>query len=214
MADDLFTIEDILGRKREEPPEQQLNSAFLSTPRARHLFHRVMSERKLEELLPPDLHPGDCLHVISGGDVDSLSYLLWILRKTRVTKLLISTWCVSTTDIQELERQFNIGNVRQIDFYVGEILPGSYPEEYKTICQLCLKTGGRAAVFRNHSKVMAAIGGRFSFAIESSANLNTNPRTENTVITIGAEIADFYFDFFNDIKSFDKEWRKNTICKN
>ena len=213
MGSDIFTLEEILGQKKEEQPEQPLNSAFFSSSCTRHLFHRVMSERKLEELLPYDLHPGDCLHVISGGDVDSLSYLLWLLRKTRVQKLLISTWCVSTTDIQELERQFDIGNVRQVDFYVGEILPGSYPEEYKAICQLCIKTGGRAAVFRNHSKVMAGIGDRFSFSIESSANLNTNPRTENTVITIGEEIVDFYFEFFNNIKSFDKEWRKNTTCK-
>lgn len=212
MNNEIFTLSEILGGKQKAPEEpQQLQNAFFSTPHARHLFHRVMSERKLEELLPSEVHPGDCLHVISAGDVDSLSYLMWLNRKTRITKLLCSTWCIASTDISELERQHDLGNIGTIDFYVGEILPGSYPAEYKEICKLCLKTGGRAAVFRNHSKVMAAIGDKFSFAIESSANINTNPRTENTVITISAELAAFYFEYFDKIISFDREWKKNII---
>ena len=205
----LFTIDELLGNV-DRPDEEEI----LEKPptkalqvRSQHLIHRLFSERTLEEILPSELHAGECHHIISGGDIDSLSFLMWILRKQKISRLLCSTWCVSLVDIQELERHHTIGNIGKLDFYVGEILPGSYPAEYKAIGDLCRKTGGRVAVFRNHSKVMAGVGEKFSFTIESSANINTNPRTENTVVTIDENLCKFYFSFFDEIKSFDKEWR-------
>ena len=178
------------------------------TMRNRHIFHRLNSERTIEEILPRDLEIGASYHVISGGDVDSFSYLQWMLRKTPVDRLLCSTWCIAKTDIEEFHRQIKLGNIGRLDFYVGEILPGSFPEEYALLEELCRDSGGRIAVFRNHSKVMAGIrGNNIGFAIESSANVNTNPRTEQTIITIDRPLADFFFNFYDGVTSFDKNWR-------
>lgn len=206
-----YTLDELLGNVELTPdasPAERKPSISALTLRSHHLFHRLMSERVIEDTLPLHVSDGESYHVISGGDVDSLSFLLWILRKQEIKHLVCSTWCIATTDIEELERQHRLGKIGKIDFYVGEILPGSYPNEYKKLEDLCRQTGGRIAVFRNHSKVMAGIGTEFSFAIESSANINTNPRTENTVITIGEDIAQFYIYFFDGIISFDKRWRK------
>ena len=60
---------------------------------------------------------------------------------------------------------------------------------------------GRVACYRNHSKIYAGYGSAFPFAIESSANINTNPRAEQTVITISADLARFYFEWFGNIKT-------------
>ena len=172
-----------------------------------HLFHRLNSERMLEDILPLDVEQGSSYHVISGGDIDSFSYLMWILRMQKVKLLLCSTWCMARLDIEEFHRQIMLGCIGELSFYVGEIFPGSYPEEYAEICEVCRDSGGRVAVFRNHSKVMAGHGDKFSFVIESSANINTNPRTEQTVITINTELTNFYFEFYEKIISFDKDWR-------
>ena len=69
--------------------------------------------------------------------------------------------------------------------------------------EIARKGGGRLGVFRNHSKVMAFYGERFDGAILSSANVNTNPRTENTVIDCTTDAADFYRAFFDDIHPFN-----------
>lgn len=172
-----------------------------------HLFHRLNSERMLEDILPLEVEQGASYHVISGGDIDSFSYLMWILRMQKVRRLLCSTWCMARIDIEEFHRQIMLGRIGELNFYVGEIFPGSYPEEYAEICEVCRDSGGRVAVFRNHSKVMAGHGEKFSFVIESSANINTNPRTEQTVITINTELTNFYFEFYEKIISFDKDWR-------
>jgi hypothetical protein len=40
---------------------------------------------------------------------------------------------------------------------------------------------------------------------KSSANLNTNPRNENCIITKSDELTDFYFDYYKDIRSYNYE---------
>ena len=62
----------------------------------------------------------------------------------------------------------------------------------------------RIAVFKNHSKIFAGIGDKFSFGIETSANINTNPRTENGCITIDNGLFEFYKSYFDGIISFEK----------
>lgn len=189
-----------------EDTEQQVNSKSIKIEN-HHLFYRMNSERKLEEILPRDPQIGASYHCISAGSVDIIGYLLWIVRWQKLSKVMISTWCIAQTDIGEIDRQIKLGNIGCVDFYVGEILPGSYRSEYKAICDLCKRTGGKVVVFRNHSKVIAGYGEKSAFAIESSANVNTNPRTEQTTVTFLKALADFYFEFYGEIISFDKEWR-------
>lgn len=174
----------------------------------RHLFERMKSERQLESLLPWKFRPGDCYHFLSGGDVDSFSFLKWIARQQKIKKLVVSTWCMALQDIDEFERLHALGRIRKIDFYVGEIFPGSYAAEYERLKTMVEKMKTRVCVFRNHSKVFAGKGEEYDFVIESSANIHTNPRTENTVITIDKRLCREYFRFFGGIITFDAEQRR------
>jgi hypothetical protein len=86
--------------------------------------------------------------------------------------------------------------------YLGEIFPGTYKLEYALLKPIIEKYGGRVAIFKNHSKIFAGYGNKYAFGIETSANINTNPRTENGCITIGKEIYEFYKSYFDGIISF------------
>ena len=71
---------------------------------------------------------------------------------------------------------------------------------------LCKTLGGRVAICRNHSKIMVALGERFDCVVESSANVNCNPRIENTVITVDSELARWYKNFFDGLISFERNF--------
>lgn len=73
----------------------------------------------------------------------------------------------------------------------------------ETMQQVVAICNGRVCVTRNHSKVMVGYGDDYAFAIASSANVNTNPRIENTTITVDKEVADFYKTFFDDLIPFN-----------
>lgn len=181
-----------------EVQEEQRAAAEAMKTKSRHLYHRLLSDRDVEELLPQTVEPGDCIHVLSGGDVDALSYLHWVLRLQKVKRMLLSTWCMAITDVDELRRDVRLGKIGCIDFYCGEIFKASYPAEYIAVNELCRETGGRFVIFRNHSKVMAGYGEKFDFYIEGSANVNTNPRHENACITIDTGLVEFAFRWYGD----------------
>ena len=169
----------------------------------RQLTRKAASEEALSKAMDWHFQEGDCYHCFSFGDVDSMTFFKHILRQQPVEYLAISTWCMAGEDVLDLREWHRRGMVGRVDFYVGEIFPGSYPDVYDLVCEFLPECGGRLCVFRNHSKVMAVIGERFDALIESSANVNTNPRSENTVVTVDRQLVRDYIDLFNGIKSFD-----------
>ncbi len=169
----------------------------------RYLYRRAFSEVSLLDIIPKELEEGHSVHVITAGDVDSLSYLKCVLRIQDLEHCLFSTWCMAAEDILQFDEWITQGRIRKLDAYVGEIFPTSYKVEWKMLQDLFKDHQcGRIAVFRNHSKIYAGTGPKFAFGIETSANINTNPRTENGCITIGTEIYDFYKSYFDGIVSF------------
>lgn len=169
----------------------------------RHLTRKAASEDALSKALDWHFAEGDCYHCFSFGDVDSLTFFKHVLRQQRVHYLGLSTWCMAGEDVDDLREWHRRGMLGRVDFYVGEIFPGSYPEVYDAVLAFLPECGGRLVVFRNHSKVMMVVGERFDCLIESSANVNTNPRSENTVITVDRQLVADYVELFSGIKSFD-----------
>lgn len=194
-----------LGGEEESEEEKKTVKAKRTTER--HFERRIKSELALEKELPWHFEKGASYHCISFGDVDALTYLRVIVKQQRLRYVLLSTWCMAVTDAEEIKKWLDAGYIERVDFYVGVIFHGSYAEVYKYLKENCVRNGGRICVFRNHSKVIAGFGERFDFAIASSANVNTNPRCENTTITVNTEVAKFYKDFFDGVNSFTKDFK-------
>lgn len=173
----------------------------------RHIARKLTSEAALADNLDWHFRPGDCFHCFSFGDVDSLTYVKHILRQQRILYLAISTWCMAGEDIDDLRLWHERGMLGRVDFYVGEIFPGSYSQVYAAALDFVAECGGRVVVFRNHAKVTIVVGERFDVLIESSANVNTNPRSENTVLTVDSSLVRDYVALFNGLQSFDTATR-------
>lgn len=176
-------------------------SVFKTMDRQRKM--RLLSEAALDEAMPWHFERGAAYHVISAGDVDSLTFLRRVVRQQRLDYVLLSTWCMAVADAREMMAWAERGMVSRFDFYVGEIFKGGYRGCRDVLDQICAMTGGRVARFRNHSKLMVCYGEKFDCVIESSANVDTNPRTEQTCVTVDSALCDFYRDYFDGINDFD-----------
>lgn len=172
---------------------------------------RTASEAKLRDVLPDVFEENDHWHVMSAGDVDAMSYAAHILRTRKAKFMLFSTWHLAKDDIEKMNEWLVNKQVTTCDAYIGEIFRGSYPTEYGALCSTIRAYDGRVATFRNHSKVFCIDCGDEQFVIESSANLNTNPRCENTVITKSKELFEHHKHFFDEVRAFNKqdfpEWK-------
>lgn len=201
------------GPKKEEEKEEEVQEK--KRTRRRHvacmlrkdtnIYRKAFSETQLLDVLGFDFKDGETYHCISAGDVDILSYLKCVLRQQDLDYCLFSTWCMAFDDIMEIEEWLELGKIKRLDGYVGEIFPGSYSVEYSKLKPLLKKYGGKVVVFRNHAKIFAGYGKKFYFVVESSANINTNPRAENACLTIGKGLYDFYKAYFDGIVSYTKD---------
>jgi hypothetical protein len=75
---------------------------------------------------------------------------------------------------------------------------------------MCEVYGCRLVVARNHSKVTLCenLTEGYRLSIESSANVNTNPRIEQTAIHCSDELHAFHREFFHGIRSIDRSSRQ------
>lgn len=169
------------------------------------MARRYASEKKLEEIVDWEFKDGNSYHVISQGDIDSLTFLRHIIKQQTLKECMISTWCMAIFDILEIESWIKNKRIGKVNFVCGEIFKGSYIGEYTELKRMESEGKCTLKIFKNHSKVMASHGDKFSFVVESSANVNTNPRCENTVITIDKGLVDFYLDFYDKIISIDHD---------
>ena len=206
-ADDFADMGDFdtLGEPPARSRKQRLSDARAVRTRSRISVRRAKSESQLRELLPPFIDDGESWHVISSGDVDSLSFLQHLMACEPWQYLMVSTWCMAMQDVEQIASWLSAGRLQWVDAYTGEILPSQYPTVHEALCTAVRRHRGRVATFRNHSKVMLLGNrdtGRF-VVVESSANLNTNPRTEQTAVTADVGLFHFYADFFDGIESFN-----------
>lgn len=210
MLDDLDLFGNLLESiGKPEQPESKEQARACKTA-ARISARRAKSEEHLAQILPSKFDQDECWHVISHGDIDSLSYLAHALTTVPYFEhVCISTWCMARADLDRITEWLDTRLIEQLDLYVGEIFPSQYGDEFERAKELSEIYGCRLVVTRNHSKVMLMSHQESQtwLVSESSANVNTNPRIEQTAITASKDLFEFYKEFFDGLKTIDRRNR-------
>lgn len=195
IAKDIDTEIEVSGNKKRD------TEAVCYVNSDKYLYRRAFSETQLLNILT--IEKDRSYNVMTGGDVDGLSYLKVILRSIdKLDYLLISTWVISPEDICQIQEWQSKNKINTVDMYVGEIFPTSYRSAWAMLNEWKEKGGiNRLCCFRNHSKIIAGYGDGMYFSVSMSCNINTNPRTENAVLFTDKGTFSFYKDFFDKINS-------------
>jgi len=90
----------------------------------RHLTRRAKSEEVLRSILPDSVDVGDSYHVMSSGDVDSMSFMTFYMINYKFDEVLISTWVIADSDIDNL-----IDMMRRQDQEIKVIFGGNIPRD-------------------------------------------------------------------------------------
>lgn len=175
--------------------------------RNKRVMRRAKSEAVLADILPAEFEDGFSYHVISHGDIDSLSYLTHAIKAWAFDYVFVSTWCMAMADVDQLLHWLHSGRIGTLDFCCGEIFPTQYPDETDKLFRLEAQGDSvQVKIARNHAKIMLASNDDegIYLAFESSANVNTNPRIEQTTITRDRDLFEFYRDFYAGIQTVYK----------
>jgi len=133
LFDDEFALAEAANAVSEREHGQAIKARAISRKITRTETRRAKSEAVLFDILPARLEMGTSYHVISHGDVDSLSYLIHIAKNQELDSVLISTWCMAMPDLEWLRGKVDSFQFGKVDFVLGEIFPAQYPDEYKKI---------------------------------------------------------------------------------
>lgn len=129
----------------------------------RYEYRRAFSEvRLLEAMKYVPLQDGHTYNFITAGDVDSLSFLKVVLNQHDLDYMLCSTWCMAAEDILQIQQWWEAGRIKRFDMYMGEIFSGAYKIEWSMVRKFYEQHPdvGRAAIFKNHSKIYAGCNKR------------------------------------------------------
>lgn len=145
---------------------------------------------------------GKSIHIISGGNVDLICHLRWLLdHYGHFDRIFLSCWAISAPDIMLLKRWHDHGELKEIDLLVGDVYPSNYKKEWEKLEELheegMINNLYHSAI---HSKLMLLeqTDGE-CIVIESSANCNMNPRVEQSCVTVSRPLYEFYRGYFADL---------------
>ena len=153
---DISPLEDPADKKIPEKPRQKRSTCLKRKDKS--IYRRAFSETQLLDLVGFSFSDGESYHVITGGDVDSLSFLKVVLRQQDLDYCLFSTWCMASEDIYQIQDWLNAGKIKRMDAYVGEIFPNSYNQEWRLLVPIIKKYGAELPFFVTTLRYTLATG--------------------------------------------------------
>lgn len=142
----------------------------------------------------------ECLLIKSNGASDTASLFHCMLQQDKCTELYLSTWIISRDNIDYICREFDDGNIDNINFIISVRQKQLKKSNYAHMVEQFQKRDIKFRVCNCHAKTFSAKIGENYYTVTGSGNWTRNPRIENYMITNDKDIFDF-----------NKEWMSELI---
>lgn len=214
---DGFSPSEIHAAQQSQIKEKSVVGAAQAVRRTNQTrTRRVNNDEQIAKLLPAKIDQGDSWHILSTGDLDVLSFTRHLLAGYgHFDSCVMSTWRINTADIEEIARWIDAGKIGEWHLIIDQRFQRLAPDSYAAMLDLNRIYGDSVSVSMalNHSKLtlLENIEQGEKLVIESSANVNTNRRLENTAIHACAVLHDFYSKALNGIRRRYAKNNSNSI---
>lgn len=139
--------------------------------------------------LPND---SECFKFISDGSFSTICFISAICLKTRVRALHVSTFAIGKKEILALKALYRKGRLDYVYFLFQKRLM-DYKNGYSELFEKVLtENKWQYGDSLNHSKVLIFDTDDGKYVLETSSNLNENPRVEQFSFEKDEELYDFY----------------------
>lgn len=160
------------------------------------------------------LKPRESLKIISfSGGFASISFVKSIAEREVIEYLFASTLRVGERQAQILDDLEFSGRIKHAEFIVGGIMKTDEESRYnyyEAFCRICKKNRWRYVVVNNHSKIILMQTQRNFYVLETSSNLNENPKIEQFSFENNKELFDFYKEFFEKVMEVAERGKGKT----
>ena len=202
----------LLGQKKFEPG---FDSTKLKIPFS--IQGKVPSRRELKKLMRGEtakqaigeIYPGCAIFGFTKGQFSLVDLISAILDQTGPASLFVSTWTAAGADLSEAFDLVQSGKITDIAFLVDLSFQRRKPAFAAKIRELFGETSVR--VTKNHAKFCLIMNDKWRLVLNTSMNLNFNPRFEDFYLQDDPALADFLYGIMKEI--FKKSKKSSLFDK-
>lgn len=164
-------------------------------------FKLIVSLREIEELTKTLPEDEICYKFLSSGGFSSISFVKFIADRAKIKFMFASTLRIGRKHLWVLDELHRVGKLDICEFVVGSIMKNDSDEGksykyYDDLEKVCETNKWGLSVSNNHSKILLFDTDKGKFVIETSSNLNENPKSEQFSFEKDAELYEFYLKAF------------------
>lgn len=126
--------------------------------------------------------------------------------------LYCATWTTNNLNTRQLMELFDQGKVGSITFVVGRYFQSREQAVYSFLFSKLLERNQRLIVGEHHLKVLLLHNEDNFIVVESSANLTSNPRTEQFCYSNDKDLFHFYQQWFESLDHAPKEKGQEKVA--
>ena len=160
--------------------------------------------KELNALIDKPPTKEESIRFISAGGFSLISFIKYISETENIKEMYVSSLTIGRKHMLILDNLFKTGKLGKISFVFCGIFKQSNNSSYNyfdTFEKICKKNGWEYFQINNHSKILLMETDKNYYVIETSSNLNENPKIEQFTFENDVELYNFYRDFFIAIKN-------------
>ena len=143
---------------------------------------------------------------VSDGGFSSISFILFISSRATIREMYVSSFRIGRKELQMIDALHQSGKIGMCHFTVGSLMKddGATGKKYKyydDFVGVCKKNGWEYITTNNHSKILLFDTSNGKYVIETSSNLNENPKIEQFSFEKDSVLFDFYKTVFNTLRN-------------
>lgn len=158
---------------------------------------------EVEEAMKNELPDNKTVYkFISNGGFSSISFVIYIADKFTINNFYVSTLSVGKKELRMLDVLHDEGKLKNCNFVVGTILKegnGKNYGYYDALENVCIKNNWKFKATKNHSKILLFETTNGKYVLETSSNLNENPKFEQFSFEKSEDLYNYYLQFFEEM---------------
>lgn len=172
----------------------EMNNNLLIQKAKKKRFNIIRGKMEITELVDRLPQDGECFKFVSTGGFSSASFILFVAERTKIENLHVSTFHVGKKEARLLHGLKQRGQLGNVSFTVCSLMKkdGCEYGYFDFLEQICKANGWTIKVQKNHSKVFLFDTDSGKFVLETSSNLNENPKMEQFSFEKDTALYDFY----------------------
>jgi len=160
-------------------------------------------DKILDQCLPSN---DECIKLISfDGGFSSISFISLVAQKENILELIASSLRIGEKQFIHLAKLSQAGRLNKATFFLSTLMKEDKKKKHKydyysKFEEVCKINNWKHIVINNHSKIILMRTQNNYYVLETSSNLNENPKIEQYSFENNKELYDFYYDFFKLLK--------------